>query len=173
MVLEKSDIPKGYNAVNMFVIVKDNADSFIKFVEELFEGKERTYVRTPDKDGKLIHAEVQIGDSSILVADSKEDWPYTPAFIQIYVKDAQTILDKAKKIGAKVITEKSDFYNGLKLARIQDKWGNIWWLYEPEKKDSEVKKDPDVSWHNKKASEIYTTLMDAMRKLKNGKPTQT
>jgi uncharacterized glyoxalase superfamily protein PhnB len=166
MVLDKRDIPKGYNAVNMFVIVKDNADGFIKFVEELFEVKERTHVRTPDKDGKLIHAEVQIGDSSILVADSKDDWLFTPAFIQIYVKDAQRILDKARKIGATVITERSDFYNGFKLARIQDKWGNIWWLYEPEKKDVEVKKDTDVSWHNKKPSEIYTTLMDAMQKLK-------
>jgi|WetSurMetagenome_2_1015567.scaffolds.fasta_scaffold226495_2 uncharacterized glyoxalase superfamily protein PhnB len=169
MVLNKSDIPQGYNAVNMFVIVKDNAGDFIKFVEEVFDGKERSYVRTPDKDGKLIHAEIQIGDSSILVSDSKEDWPFTPAFIQIYVQDAQDVLDKAIKAGAEVITERSDFYNGFKLARIQDKWGNIWWLYEPEKKNIEINKTADVSWHNKKPSGIYTTLMDAMQKLKNWK----
>jgi PhnB protein len=170
MIPDKCDIPKGYSAVNMFVIVKENASDFIKFVEDVFEGKERTYVRTPDKDGKLIHAEIQIGDSSILVADSKDDWPFTPAFIQIYVKDAQVILDRATKNGARVITERSDFYNGVKLARIQDAWGNIWWLYEPEKKKDEVKPVADVSWHDKKPSAIYTSLMDAMRKLNAGKP---
>ena len=168
MILDKQKIPNGYNAVNMFVLIKGDAKKFIAFVEQVFGGIERKQVRTPDKDGTLIHSEVQIGDSSILIADSKPDWPFTPAFIQVYVKDAQTILDRAQKEGAVVVTEVSEFYNGLKLARIKDVWGNIWWLYEPKKdlKDifSEVKSD--TNWHNKKPSMIYTTLMEAMRELK-------
>jgi uncharacterized glyoxalase superfamily protein PhnB len=168
MLLERQEIPNGYNVINMFVIIKGGADKFIKFVEHVFDGKERSNIRTPDRDGTLIHSEIQVGDSSILVADSKSDWPFTPSFIQVYVKDAQNILNKAKNAGADIITELSPFYGGYKIARIKDIWGNIWWLYEPErnisKKSTETKSE--TSWHDKDPSYIYTSLMKAMHELK-------
>ena len=168
MVLDKQKIPIGYNEVNSFVIIKGDAIKFIKFVEEVFGGKERKSLRIPDRDGKLIHAEIQLGNSSILVADSKPDWLFTPAFIQIYVENAQKVLDRAVKMDATIITEVSDFYNGFKLARLKDNWGNIWWLYEPEKEKKKkiIESKSDTSWHDKKPSKVYTTLMDAMKSLK-------
>jgi uncharacterized glyoxalase superfamily protein PhnB len=166
MLLEKSAIPECHNTVNMFVVVKNSACEFIKFVENVFGGKERTNVRTPDRDGTLIHAEVQVGSTTIMTADSKPDWPFTPAFLQIYVQDAQVVLDKAKAEGAKVITEISKFYGGYNLARIRDPWGNLWWIYEPDTAKPETEQEADTSWHNEKPSEIYTTLMDAMKSLK-------
>jgi uncharacterized glyoxalase superfamily protein PhnB len=168
MLLEKQKIPNGYNAVNMFILIKGDAKKFIEFVEQVFGGIERKQVRTPDKDGTLIHSEIQLSDSSILVADSKPDWPFTPAFIQVYVENAQAILDRAQKAGAVVVTEVSDFYNGFKLARLKDMWGNIWWLYEPDidKKEISAGIKSDISWHDKKPSKIYTTLMEAMHYLK-------
>lgn len=154
-----------YNKVNPFVIVKGGASRFIDFAVKVFDAAENISVRTPDRDGTLIHAEIQIGDSMILLADSKEDWPFTPAFLQIYVDDAQHILDTAKAEKAVVVTELSDFYNGLKLARLKDPFGNIWWLYE--KADEKVTKNKTVTdWHNNKPSEIYTTLMNTMKNLK-------
>jgi len=57
-----------YNKVNPFVIIKGGATGFIDFVEKVFDAKENKQVRTPDRDGALIHAEVQIGDSMILLA---------------------------------------------------------------------------------------------------------
>ncbi|GIM49018.1 VOC family protein [Capnocytophaga stomatis] len=164
--MEKKEIKiPHYNTVNPFVIIKGGATKFIDFVEKVFDGKENKQVRTPDRDGTLIHAEIQIGDSMILLADSKGNWPFTPAFLQIYVDNAQQILDKAKAEKAEIITELSDFYNGLKLARLKDPFGNIWWLYEKvANKPSENKSD--IDWHNSKPSEIYTTLMNAMKNLK-------
>ncbi|MEO6721903.1 MAG: VOC family protein [Ferruginibacter sp.] len=154
-----------YNKVNPFIIIKGGAENFIEFVEKVFNGIENKAVRTPDKDGTLIHAEVQIGDSMLLVADSKDNWTSTPAFLQIYVDNAQQIINKAKTEKAEVVTELSDFYNGLKLARLKDPFGNIWWLYEKvESKISENKSNTD--WHNSKPSEIYTSLMTAMKNLK-------
>ncbi len=144
MILDKQNIPIGYNAVNMFILIKGDAKKFIEFVEQVFGGIERKQVRTPDKDGLLIHAEVQLGDSSLLIADSKPDWLFTPAFIQVYVKDAQSILDRAQKAGAVVVTEVSDFYNSLKLARLKDAWGNIWWLYEPESDMKEIARSSNL-----------------------------
>ena len=162
------EIPPGYNKVNFFILIKGGALKFIEFVEEVFNAAENRKARTPDKDGSLIHSEISIGDSMILVADSKEDWPFTPAFPQVYVSNAREILDRALKTGAKMITPVSDFYYGMKLARFQDSWGNIWWLFErgsePEKPKG--KDSADTSWHDKKPSEIYTTLLKAMKDLK-------
>ena len=155
-----------YNKVNPFVIIRGGASKFIDFVEKVFDAEENKQVRTPDRDGTLIHAEVQIGDSMILLADSKEDWPFTPAFLQVYVDNAQEILNKAEKEGAEIITKVSVFYNGLKLARFKDKWGNIWWLYEKITKENLTENKSDTDWHNKKPSDIYSTLMQAMRNLK-------
>ena len=154
-----------YNKVNPFVIIKGGAASFIDFVEKVFDAEENKQVRTPDRDGTLIHAEIQIGDSMILLADSKEDWPFTPSFLQVYVDNARETLSRAEKEGALIITEVSDFYNGLKLARFKDKWGNIWWLYERMSKESQIENKSDTDWHNKKPSYIYTTLMHAMKNL--------
>jgi uncharacterized glyoxalase superfamily protein PhnB len=155
-----------YNKVNPFVIIKGGAAGFTKFVEEVFDAEENKQVRTPDRDGTLIHAEIQIGDAMILLADSKEDWPFTPAFLQVYVENAQETLARAEKEGARIITNASVFYNGLKLARFKDKWGNIWWLYEKMIKESQIENNPDTDWHNKKPSDIYTSLMQAMKNLK-------
>jgi hypothetical protein len=95
-----------------------------------------------------------------------------PAFPQVYVTNIQETLNRAEKEGARIVTPVSDFYYGIKLARFQDSWGNIWWLYEegsePEKKP--IKENDNTDWHDKKPSLIYTSLMDAMRNLSLQKP---
>ena len=99
--------------------------------------------------------------------NSKAEWPFTPAFIQVYVQDAQTILELATKEGAELVTRVSKFYGGFKLARFKDPFGNIWWLYEP---DPEGQKDAhqasNSDWHDQKPSEVHETIMDAMKNLK-------
>jgi uncharacterized glyoxalase superfamily protein PhnB len=165
MILARDQIPKGHNTANMFVVVKGGAAKFIQFVEKVMGGKERAEVRTPDRDGGLIHAEVQLGDTTIMVADAKDDWPFTPAFIQTYVQDIQAVLDSAQIAGAAVVTQRSPFYGGFNLARLQDPWGNLWWLYEPSNPSAPAQPAADTSWHDRKPSEVYTTLLAAMRGL--------
>ncbi|GAB3703820.1 hypothetical protein GCM10027592_34370 [Spirosoma flavus] len=155
-----------YNTVNPFVLVKGGAVKFIEFVESVFSAKENKSIRTPDKDGSLIHAEIQIGDAMILLADSKEDWPFTPAFLQVYVDNAQETLDRAEQAGGTIVTKVSPFYNGLNLARFKDPFGNIWWLYERIKESEQAKNEANTDWHNSKPSDIYSTLMEAMKSLK-------
>jgi len=163
--LDKKEIPAGYNTVNPFVIIKGDAKKFIEFVEKIFDAEERKNVRTLDRDGTLIHAELQIGNSSVLISDSKSDWPFTPAFLQVYVKDAQEVLNRAKDNGAEIVTEVSKFYGGFKIARFKDTWGNLWWLYEPEENKGKNKEESksDLSWHEMKPGYIYTSLMEVMR----------
>ena len=141
--------PIGYNTINTFVIVKESASKFIEFTKSVFGAEERLNVRTPDRDGKLIHAEIMLGNSTIMIADSKDDWPFTPTFLQVYVENAGNILDAAKEAGATIVTELTPFYGGYNIARIKDPFGNLWWLYEPknEAEDKEIK--ADTSWHKR------------------------
>ena len=62
--------PADHKTVNPFVIVPKAAE-FIDFVTDVFDGRESTAFRVPDRDGSLIHAEVVVGDSSILIAECK------------------------------------------------------------------------------------------------------
>lgn len=162
--------PAGHNTVNPFAIVPDAA-GFIRFVESVFGGRESAGVRTPDRDGSVIHAEVAVGDATIMLCDRKPDWPFTPAFLQIYVPEAQGCLDKAVELGARVVTPVSDFYGGYRIARVLDPWRNLWWLYEPTVKPlPQGERDSDTDWHDRKPSLVYTSLMDTMRTLDRQEP---
>ena len=158
--------PIGYNTINTFVVVKESATKFIEFTKLVFGAEERANVRTPDRDGKLIHAEIRLGNSTIMIADSKDDWPFTPSFFQVYVEDASIILQDAVSAGASIVTELTAFYGGYNIARIQDPFGNLWWLYEPKNDLKEKETITDTSWHKREPSYVYTTLMEVMRKLK-------
>ncbi|MGC4043065.1 MAG: VOC family protein [Armatimonas sp.] len=166
MLLPRENVPNGYGTTNQFVIVKGGAARFIEFVKKVFDVQEREAVHTPDRDGTLIHAEVELGECTLMVADSKADWPFTPAFIQVYVEDAQEVLNRVQAESGEVVTRVSKFYGGFLLARFKDPFGNIWWLYQPdpdEKKYSESAASTD--WHNKEPSDVYLTIMSAMTSL--------
>ncbi len=62
--------------------------------------------------------------------DAKPDWPFTPALLQVYVSDADAVLDRARSRGASVFTEPSPFFGKQRLARVKDPWHNLWWLFE-------------------------------------------
>lgn len=160
-------LPADHNTVNPFVIVPKAAE-FIDFVTEVFDGRESTAFRIPDRDGLLIHAEVVLGDSSILICDRKPDWPFTPAFLQVYVSDSQAVLDRAVARGATIITPVSAFYGGYSLARFRDRWNNLWWLYAPEAADpgDRSSQSGETGWQDSEPSRVYTTIVQAMRDLR-------
>jgi PhnB protein len=158
-------VPEGYHTVNPWVIPKGATD-FIQFLEKVFEAKEEMAARTLDDDGLLIHAEVKIGDSVIGVFDSKADWPPTPSFLQVYVEDAEVVLQRAKEAGAEVVTELSDFVYGEKLARFRDPWGNLWWInqrIEEVEWEAEAKRLEHLLATTQESNYIKETLMQAMK----------
>ncbi|HUX14215.1 MAG TPA: VOC family protein [Spirochaetia bacterium] len=165
-------LPAGHNTVNGFIVVKGAAE-FLEFVCEVFEGTENVPVRTPDRDGTLIHAEVRIGTSTIMVADTKPGWPSLHALTQVYVKDAQAVLTCAVERGGRVVTEVTPFYNRVSIARFLDRWGNLWWLFEPQTEPASEEPVSDVSWHRKEPSYVYRTLMETMSKLSDDSPRST
>ncbi|HEY6737787.1 MAG TPA: VOC family protein [Actinopolymorphaceae bacterium] len=168
--------PAGENTVNGF-IVTDGAAELIDFLVAVFDATEIDEARSPDifaGDGSLIHAEVRIGNSKIMLADRKEDWPFTPALTQVYVADAAETLRRAVERGATVLTEVSPFYGGYDIARFLDPWHNVWWLFasaadsattaDTSSEDSE--EWSESSWEPPTEPDaVYTTLLDAMRNL--------
>lgn len=120
-------LPAGSNTVNPFVIA-DAAGELIEFLTAVFEAEDVPEARTLDTDGLILHAELRIGDSTLTVADRKPDWPFTPALIRVYVEDVEAVLERAERLGGRVVTRPTDFF-GDTLARFQDPAANLWWVY--------------------------------------------
>lgn len=160
--------PKGHNTVNSFIITK-NASKLIRFLEEVFGAKEDKAAHTLDDDGLLLHADLQIGDSVVMVLDSKPGWPFTPSLLQVYVDDVDATLGRAEKLGAKIVTKPTEFYGDI-FSRFIDPWGNLWWVYKHQQQahtnweaDSA---DSNESWEpTKEMRYIRDTLLDAMKHL--------
>jgi PhnB protein len=121
------DKPDGYATVNPFIISDDSA-GLIEFLKQVFGATERPEARTMDHDGLLLHAELAIGDATIMFGERKPDWPFTPSLLQVYVDDVGRTLEVARRLGANIVTEPTDFF-GDTFSRFRDPWGNLWWVY--------------------------------------------
>ena len=118
-------IPEGYNSVTPWVIVK-GADEFLGFIKRAFGAEE--LARVYDASGSIGHAEARIGNSMIMMFDSKDDWQKTPCFLRLYVEDADAVYKQAIEAGAVSVTEVTLLSFGDRVGRISDPWGNIWWI---------------------------------------------
>ena len=162
-------LPDGYNTVNPFVIIKD-APAYIAFVKEVFGAEEDPAAHTMDTDGLLLHAELTIGNSRVMVADTKPNWPTTPSLLQIYVDGIEETLGRAKKHGAQVVTEPTDFF-GDRFSRFIDPWNNLWWVYQhiPQSEtqwDAADSEASDTSWEpTEEMKYLHDTLLKAMEQL--------
>lgn len=176
-------IPTGYSTINPF-IVTDDVRSYLQFVSEVFDAVEHTEAHTVDDDGLVLHAELRIGDGSILLADRKPDWPVTPSLLQIYVDDVAATLARAVERGAVVITEPTDFFGSV-FSRIIDPWGNGWWVYstpgdgdadwgagdsaEWASDDESSEWGADVAWEKTpELTYIHETMLTMFRRLGEG-----
>lgn len=117
-------IPPGYGTVTPFVIVK-GASGFIEFIARAFDGVELGRV---GEEGAIGHAEVRIGDSVVMLFDSKSDWPPTPAFLRLYVPDTDATFRQAVGAGAQEVSRPTDMLWGDRTARVRDPFGNLWWI---------------------------------------------
>lgn len=119
-------IPAGKGALTPYVVVK-GAAGFLDFVREVFGGEEE--VRLPNEDGTIGHAEIWVGDALILTFDARPEWPETPAFLSVYVEDADVVYAKALTAGARGVTEPfTSKVTGDRMSRVADPCGNIWWI---------------------------------------------
>ncbi|HVR19821.1 MAG TPA: VOC family protein [Polyangiaceae bacterium] len=115
-------IPKGYRSVTPSLNVND-VKSLIKFCEKAFDAETRTLV--PGAQGKVMHAEILIGDSLVMLSDAVQE-PARPGNLFLYVEKVDKTFAKAVKAGAKVVTPIEDTFWGDRWGRVEDPLGNRW-----------------------------------------------
>jgi PhnB protein len=126
-------IPEGWHSVTAYISVKGAIDA-IEFYKKAFGAKETGRLTMPD--GSIGHAELEIGDSKIMIAEENEQWGNlspqkiggSPVSLCIYVEDVDAVFAKALKAGAKVTGEmvvKDQFY-GDRTGGITDPFGHKW-----------------------------------------------
>ncbi|MFZ6009831.1 MAG: VOC family protein [Bacteroidota bacterium] len=119
-------VPEGFHTVTPYLVV-DNATKFMEFIQKAFNGK-ITYVMKQPDDQKVMHATVQIGDSTIMLSDAMEGHPAQTAILYLYVNNADELFDKATQAKATVVQKMEDQFYGDHVGAVKDEWGNVWWI---------------------------------------------
>jgi len=125
MALPVNPIPDGYHTVTPYLIVT-GAAAFIDFVKRAFGGTER--MRSTGPNGAIMHAELQLGDSVIMLADAPDEARVRTAMIHLYVAEVDADYRRALEAGAESLREPADQTYGDRSAGVKDRWGNEWWL---------------------------------------------
>ena len=116
-------IPDGYHTINTSVIV-DGAQEVVDFLKKAFDAKERLMM--PGQPGKIAHAELEIGDSLVMISDATEQYPATRCRVYAYVADVDATYKRALAAGAKGVEEPQNQFWGDRTAAIVDPKGNHW-----------------------------------------------
>ncbi|MAZ27194.1 MAG: extradiol dioxygenase [Cytophagaceae bacterium] len=115
--------PEGYNDLSAYLIV-DGAQQMIDLLVELFEGKE---LRKFHRKDKIMHAEVQIGDSVIMLADSTAQYPQNSTILHVYVPNPDAVYKKALELGCEGYKEPTQLNeDDDKRGTFKDFAGNMW-----------------------------------------------
>lgn len=118
-------IPDGYTTVTPWIISPDTG-ALIDYLTAAFDASE--IARVVGDDGAIGHAEVRIGDAIVMMFDSPKDWPATPAFLRLYVPDADATFQRAVAAGGTPVTEVTHLAFGDRIGRVRDPFGNLWWI---------------------------------------------
>lgn len=116
--------PAGYNSVSPYFIVK-GAQQFIDLMKKVFAAKELRRYDMPD--GSIMHAEIQIDDSVIMLGDASDKFPPVPIVIHVYVSDVDKIFQKAIDAGCEVVERpKEQEGDPDRRGTFKDFAGNMW-----------------------------------------------
>jgi PhnB protein len=124
-------IPDGYPQVTPYLCV-DGADAAIAFYGQVLGTTERARMNGPD--GKVSHAELQLGDSLVMVADEAPSIGIlgpktiggTPVTLSVYVEDVDGVMDRAAQAGATVLRPAEDQFYGDRAGQFEDPFGHRW-----------------------------------------------
>ena len=126
-------IPKGYHTVTPSIFVA-NAAKAIEFYKNALGAEE--VMRFPGPDGKIMHAEIRVGDSPIMLADEMPEmggkgpksYGGTPVSFFIYQENVDEAWKRALKAGGKEVQPLADQFWGDRGGCFEDPFGHKWWL---------------------------------------------
>lgn len=119
------NLPAGHQTVMPYLIL-NGALQFIEFTKEVFDAKEsHTPILRPD--GTIMHAEILLNGSTIMVTDETKDWVKQTANLFIYVPNVDETYKKVLEHGATNLMGLSDQEYG-RTCGVTDSFGNVWWI---------------------------------------------
>jgi PhnB protein len=119
-------IPQGYHSVTPYLVVPGVA-KLIEFLQQAF-GAVLSHPPSSRPDGTIMHAEVKLGDSFIMMGEPMGEFKAMPASLYLYVPDTDATYARAIKAGGTSIMEPADQFYGDRNAGVKDTSGNHWWI---------------------------------------------
>lgn len=118
--------PDGYPVVSPYLIVA-GAQRVIDFMQDAFGG--RPLRRYDGDDGTIMHAEVRIGDSVIMIGDAGDAWPAIATALHVYVEDVDAAFDRALSAGGTAVQAPTRRDGDPdRRGGVRDPGGNTWWI---------------------------------------------
>lgn len=132
---------EGFHTITPYLVVND-AQAAIGFYQRAFGAVSMDEALKDPGSGKIVHAELRIGDSPVMLTDETPEFgnssPKTqggsPVYLHIYVDDADAVVKQAIACGAKELIPVGDQFYGSRSGRIQDPYGHIW-IVDTQKED--------------------------------------
>lgn len=118
-------IPEGYSAVIPYLIVKD-ADKLLRFVTGTFNA--RIHEEHRMSDGIVMHADVLIGDSHVMMGQASDKWRERLGSVLVYVPDADATYKAALAAGGTSVQELTTHFYGDRSGGVEDPCGVTWWI---------------------------------------------
>ena len=126
-------IPEGFRSVNPYLCVDDAARA-IEFYKEAFGATERMRMEAPG--GKIGHAEIQIGDTIVMLADEMPEMNFRSprtlggptSHFMVYVEDVDARVGQAVKAGATLKRPVKDEFYGDRSGSVEDPFGHLWYI---------------------------------------------
>jgi PhnB protein len=106
-------------------VVEGAADA-IDFLSQVFDATE--VLRIDGPDSRIGHAELRIGDSTLMIADAPRSGKAKTGLLHLYVEDSEALYRRALDLGATSLSEPTVEFYGDRVASFADRWGNEWFL---------------------------------------------
>ncbi|MEO7144858.1 MAG: VOC family protein [Bryobacteraceae bacterium] len=135
---------EGFHTITPYILA-GNAAKFIDFMKDAFGADEKLRVPTPG--GKIMHAEVKLGDSMIELSDGNEQYAPSPVTIHLTVPDAEAAYRNALRAGATSLYEPGSQFWGQYEAGVRDPFGNEWYITPPEPEFQQPAVQPYLHLH--------------------------
>lgn len=133
-------IPEGYRNVTPY-LVNEGVEKVIRFLRQAFGAAEK-FPPMKRPDGTVMHAEMRIGDSMIMMAEATSEYRPMPSCLYLYVEDVDGTYRRALEAGGTAVTEPKDQFYGDRSAGVKDPGGNFWWIatHKEDVSDTELEK---------------------------------
>ncbi|MBK7869473.1 MAG: VOC family protein [Saprospiraceae bacterium] len=123
--MKVNPIPEGFHTVTPYLLVKDSL-ALVDFLKKTFDAEEISIMSNPD--GTVGHGQMRIGNSIVMLAEARGDYPPMPTMLYLYVEDVDAAYQRGIASGGKSLREPTDEFYGDRSCGLLDACGNQWWV---------------------------------------------